>query len=71
MKVVVRFTAKQEAKALPVILRHSPGVVLPRRTYILSEAVVKMLTQEGIQFNEISRDAMSPIETGALTGGRV
>ena len=40
MKVVVRFTSKQEAKALPIILRHSPGLILANRTYVLSEEVV-------------------------------
>ena len=46
MKVVVRFTSKQEARALPVILRHSPGLILANRTYVLNEEVVALLRKE-------------------------
>jgi hypothetical protein len=55
MSVVIRFTAKEEAKALPIILRHSPGVILANRTYALSEQVVALLRTENIRFTEISR----------------
>jgi hypothetical protein len=37
MKVIVQLTRQEEAKALPILLRHSPGMILPERTYILSE----------------------------------
>jgi hypothetical protein len=57
MKTVIRFTSKQEAKVLPILLRHSPGMVLPNRTYILSERAVKKLRDAGIRFQEISREA--------------
>ena len=56
MKIVVRFSEKQEAKALPILLRHSPGMVLPKRTYILAEVAVKKLLKEGIKFQEICRE---------------
>ena len=71
MKVVVRFTSKQEAKALPIILRHSPGLILANRTYVLSEEVVVLLRREKIKFAEISREAESPTVGGALSGERV
>lgn len=70
MKVVIRFNAKQEAKALPLILRHSPGMVLPNRTYILSEEVLQRLRQEGIKFTEIGRESEAPAG-GALSGERI
>jgi hypothetical protein len=57
MKVVVRFTVKEEAKALPIILRHSPGMILRNRTYILSEDVVRRLRDAKIKFTEISRES--------------
>lgn len=50
MKMVIRFSAKQEAKALPILLRHSPGMVLPNRTYILSVEAVQKLRAEGVKF---------------------
>ena len=57
MKVVIRFNSKQEALALPIILRHSPGMILKDRTYILSQEVVDKLRQAKIKFTEISREA--------------
>jgi hypothetical protein len=71
MKVVVRFTAKQEAKALPVLLRFSPGMILPNRTYILPEEAVLRLVHEGVSFTEISREAASISSEGASIGERV
>ena len=70
MKVVVRFTVKQEAKALPIILRHSPSMILKDRTYILSEDVVEQLRREKIKFTEISREAPTRSE-GVIAGERI
>ena len=36
MEQVVQFSEREEVKALPVLLRHSPGVALPNRVYVLS-----------------------------------
>ena len=33
---VIQLTTEAEEKALPILLRHSPGMVLPGRTYVLS-----------------------------------
>jgi hypothetical protein len=41
MRVIIRLTAKEEARALPILLRHSPGAILPDRTYVLSEEAAK------------------------------
>jgi hypothetical protein len=60
MKVVIQLTAEEELRALPLLLRHSPGMVLPNRTYILSEAALKMLRAKGIQYSEVSREAVAP-----------
>ncbi len=60
MKVVIRFTAKEELQALPILLRHSPGTVLPNRTYLVSEEAAKALREAGVTFTEVSREA----ETG-------
>jgi hypothetical protein len=71
MKVVVRFTAKQEAKALPIIVRQAPGMILPNRTYVLAEEVVQHLRDQGIKFTEISREGEAPSVGGAVAGERV
>ena len=52
MKVVVRFTEAEEARALPILLRHSPGIVLPNRTYVLDEHAVAALRGSGVGFAE-------------------
>jgi hypothetical protein len=71
VKVVIRFNARQEAKALPIILRHSPGMILANRTYILDEGVVKVLRAERIKFTEISSEVKGPGVGGAISGERV
>jgi hypothetical protein len=55
MTVVVRVTKREEAKALPVLLRHSPGRVLPERTYVLKSEAVEALRAAGVRFTELSR----------------
>ena len=45
MTVVVRFTSREEARALPILLRHSPGVILTNRTYVLHGEAVEALRE--------------------------
>jgi hypothetical protein len=71
MKVVIRFTKREELKALPILLRHSPGTILPERTYIVSEEAVRAVREAGIKFTEISREAEAPGLEGALPGERI
>jgi hypothetical protein len=63
VKVVIRLSTREEAKALPVILRDSPGMVLPNRTYILSEETLIKLQAEGVKYREIGR-----VSEGKLLG---
>lgn len=49
---VVRLDADQEERALPIILRHSPGLIFGRHTYLLAQEVVQRLRSEGIVFDE-------------------
>ena len=60
MKVIVQFTSEAEEKALPILLRHSPGMVLPGRTYVLSDDALRALRRGGIQFVELSRETEAP-----------
>jgi hypothetical protein len=60
MKVIVQFNSEEEAKALPILLRHFPGMVLPGRTYVLAEEALKALRRAGVGFSELSREAAAP-----------
>ena len=60
MKIIIQLSREEEAKALPILLRHSPGMVLPERTYVLGEDAVGSLRNAGIQFTELSREALAP-----------
>ena len=54
MKAVTQFTKPEEARALPILLRHSAGTVLPNRTYVLDEEAVTELRKSGISFVTLS-----------------
>jgi len=71
MKVVIRLTNQEELKALPILLRHSPGMVLANRTYILNEEAVRALRQAGVKFTELSSDTLSRARKGAVVGERI
>jgi len=60
VKVIIQLSAEEEVKALPILLRHSPGMVLPRRTYVLSEDALVALRRAGVDFSELSREAFVP-----------
>lgn len=60
MKIVIRMSQEEEAKALPILLRHSAGTVLPDRTYVITEDAAKKLRQAGVDFLEVSRDSSAP-----------
>jgi hypothetical protein len=60
MKIIIQLSREEEAKALPILLRHSPGMILPDRTYVLGEDVVGQLQNAGIRFTQLSREALAP-----------
>ena len=53
MKMMIRLSAREERKALPILLRHSPGTILPNRTYIISLDAAKALRDAGLKFAEL------------------
>jgi hypothetical protein len=61
MKVIIQLTPQEEAKALPVLLRHSPGMILREGTYVLSGDVLPSLRQAGVRFAEVSRESAEPV----------
>jgi hypothetical protein len=52
MSVVIQFTAGEEAKALAILLRHSPGSVLPNRIYTVTDSAAQALRKVGVDFVE-------------------
>ena len=55
MKIIIQMSEAEEAKALLLLLRHSPGTILPNRIYVVSEEAAKNLREVGVQFTELSR----------------
>lgn len=71
METVIELSKREEAKALPILLRHSPGVVLPNRTYVLSRLAVQALRDASIAFRVLSRTEIAPLSEEAASGERV
>ena len=71
MERVVQFSEREEVKALPVLLRHSPGVALPNRVYVLSEEAVQALHEAGVAFRELSRAGFASAGGGVASGERI
>jgi hypothetical protein len=60
MKVVIQLSVRDEARALPILLRHSPGTILPERTYVISQEAARALRAAGITFTELDNEANAP-----------
>jgi hypothetical protein len=71
MKTILQMSEAEEAKALPLLLLHSPGTVLPNRVYVISEEAVKKLREAGVQFTELSRESNAPRLEGVGSGERI
>jgi hypothetical protein len=72
MKVAIRFSAREEAKALPILLRHSAGMILPNRTYVITVEAMRALRKAGIEFTQLGNEADAPGGSkGSLSRERV
>jgi hypothetical protein len=71
MSIVIRLSVKEELKALPIILRHSPGTVLPNRTYVVSHESVLALDEAGIRFTTLGAATSHPRMEGVPAGERI
>ena len=60
VKVIIQLSETEEVRALPILLRHSPGMVLPGRKYVLSSEALGALRKARIRFVEISRETSAP-----------
>ena len=71
MKVVIQMSEEDELKALPILLRHSPGMMLRNGTYVVSVDAARRLRQEGVEFAELGREAAAPGVEGVGSGERI
>ncbi len=74
MKVAIQMSEEEELKALPILLRHSPGMILRNGTYLVAADAARELRHKGVQFTELGREANGLTARGvirpALTPGR-
>lgn len=71
MRIVIQVAVGDDAKAWDLLQRHSPGIALPGRTFVISEDAVRALQDAEIRFVELSRDATLAGQKGELTGERI
>ena len=71
MTAVIRLSPAEELKAIPILLRHSSGSILPDRTYVISESAVRALRAAGVRFTELIRESSMPMLEGVATCERI
>jgi hypothetical protein len=54
MNAVIQISVEDEVRALGVLLRHSPGTILPNRTYVIDDAAARAFRDAGVAFREIA-----------------
>jgi hypothetical protein len=50
MKIVIRMSKRERLKAIPILIRHSPGMILRDRSYVIDEGAAKALRDAGVRF---------------------
>ena len=65
MMVMVQFSADEELKALPLLLRGTSGRILKGRRYVIDDSAVKMLKKAGVRFKTVSGNGIKPKPRGA------
>jgi hypothetical protein len=71
VNIVVQFSAEEELKALGILLRHSPGTILPNRTYIIETSAAQALRDAGISFRQIQPQLNLPVVEDSSIGERI
>ena len=71
VNIVVQFTAEEEAKALPILLRHSPGSILPNRTYVIEETAAQALRDAGVTYRDVRPQLNLPVVEDLSIGERI
>ena len=56
MKVVIQISKKDRGKAWSLLVRHSSGIALRNRIFIISREAARALKKAGVKFTEIARE---------------
>ena len=71
MNIVVQFTVAEEAKAIPILFRHSPGTILPNRTYIIDRSAAEALRDAEVSYREVRPQLNLPAIEDLSIGERI
>jgi hypothetical protein len=71
MRTIIQLSEAEEAKALPLLLRHSPATVLPNRLYMISAEAARTRREAGVQCTEWSRESNLPRLEGVGSGASI
>jgi hypothetical protein len=71
MKVAIQMSEEEELKALPILLRHSPGMILRNGTYLVAADAARELRRKGVHFTELGREAAVPTLEGVRSCERI
>jgi hypothetical protein len=71
MNVIIQFTIEEEAKAIPILYRHSPGTILPNRTYVVDTSAAKALQDAGVTYREVQPQLNLPAIEDLSIGERI
>lgn len=68
MKLVIRLSPREELKALPILLRHSPGTMLRDQTFVITAEAARAVRDAGVTFEVISSEVNPPSLEGTESG---
>ncbi len=71
MNAVIQVAEADDARAWSLLQRHSPGVALPNRTFVVSKEAINDLRGAGISFRVLSDDAHTLSGKGVAAGERI
>jgi hypothetical protein len=71
VRVVIQFSAQEELKALDILLRHSPAMILPERRYVVNVEAAKALREAGVKFRKLASEAHAPALRRVSRGERI
>jgi hypothetical protein len=71
VNVVIQISEEDELKALEILLRHSPGSMLPNRTFVVEASAAQALRDAGISFRDIQPQVNLPAVEGYSIGERI
>jgi len=71
MKIVIQVAQRDDAKAWAVLQRHSAGVALPNRTFVVSPEAAGELRRQKVDFVVLSDDSTPFLGQGVAAGERI